>query len=132
MGFLEYVNKQKIKRKAQDTDFIFPICLTKTGNLNTHIQRNFCNFLIQIGVKGPTTPKYDFHSFRKVANVRMKLCGITRDYIDKIAGWLSKDGEGARSYDDFLENQLLDKLELLNYDFLNSEFDYWKKVMSKQ
>ena len=133
MGFIEYINNQKIKTKATDTDHIFPICITSGEKLNTHIQRGFCNFLKKIGIKGKTKDQYDFHSFRKNANIRMEQCGITpRSYIDRLIGWLNKGSEGERSYSNYTIKQLSDMLELLNYDFLQPEFDYWKDVMSKK
>ena len=132
MGFIGYLNRQKIKRKCTDMDFIFPVCLTSGGKLNTHIPRNFFNFITQIGVKDAASGKYDFHSFRKNANMRMETCGIIRSYIDKLIGWLSKGSEGERSYSNYTIKQLSDQLELLNYDFLQDEFDAWKDIMSKK
>ena len=132
MGFLEYVHNQKITTKSTDKDFIFPVCLTSGGKLNTHIQRSFCNFLKKIGIKGKTKDQYDFHSFRKNCNIRMKQCDIPRPYIDKLIGWLIKGSEGERSYSDYGPKALSEQLEKLNYDFLQPEFDYWKDVMSKK
>lgn len=132
MGFVDYVQKQKIKRKCTDTDFIFPICLTSGGKLNTHIPRNFFKFLEKIGIKDENSGKYDFHSFRKNATMRMVKCGIDWSYINKIIGWLSRGSEGERSYTNYTTKQLSEALEGLNYDFLQPEFDYWKGVMSKK
>ena len=132
MGFVDYVQRQKSKRKATDTDFMFPICLTSGGVLNTHIPRNFFKFLEKIGIKDKDSGKYDFHSFRKNATMRMVKCNIDWSYINKIVGWLSRGSEGERSYTNYTIKQLSEALENLNYDFLQPEFDYWKKVMSKK
>lgn len=130
MGFLNYVYR---KQHNSPTDFIFQnVCLTSGGNLNTHITRRFFFFLEQIGVRDENAGRYDFHSFRKNANIAMEKCGIIRSYIDKIIGWQSRGSEGERSYSNYTIKQLSEQLELLHYHCLKDEFREWKKIMAKK
>lgn len=127
MGFLDFIN---LKSRNVPTDFIFQsVCLTSKGNLNPHITRNFFWFLEQIGIRDKNTERYDFHSFRKNANITMEKCGIIRSYIDKIIGWQSRGSEGERSYSNYTIKQLSEQLELLRYSCLKDEFKQWKKIM---
>lgn len=130
LGFLDYVRQ---KQHNAPTDFIFQnSCLSKAGTLSSHITRKFFYFLEQIGVRGETIEQYDFHSFRKNANIMMERCGIMRTYIDKIIGWQSRGSEGERSYSNYTIKQLSDQLELLRYKCLRDEFKEWKKIMAKK
>ena len=130
MGFLDYVHR---KSRVNPTDFIFKkTCLTSTGNLSAHMTRKFFWFLEDIGVRDESTGRYDFHSFRKNANITMEKCGIIRSYIDKIIGWQSRGSEGERSYSNYTIKQLSEQLELLHYDCLKNEFKEWKKIMAKK
>ena len=130
MGFLDYVHR---KSRVNPEDFIFKkTCLTSTGNLSTHMTRKFFWFLEDIGVRDESTGRYDFHSFRKNANITMEKCGIIRSYIDKIIGWQSRGSEGERSYSNYTIKQLSEQLELLHYDCLKNEFKEWKKIMAKK
>ena len=127
MGFLDYVRR---KRRHDPTDFIFQqVCFTSKNTLNCHMMRKFFCFLEQIGVRGETTGRYDFHSFRKNANITMEKCGVLRSYIDKIIGWQSRGSEGERSYSNYTIKQISEQLELLHYDCLKDEFKEWKKIM---
>ena len=129
MGFLNYIHK---KMHTEPTDFIFKqICLTPSGNLNSHMTRHFFRFLEQIGIKDKSLGRYDFHSFRKNANITMEKCGILRSYIDKIIGWQSRGSEGERSYSNYTTKQLSEALERLHYDCLKNEFKEWKKITEK-
>lgn len=130
MGFLDYVSRQKVRNKDTDMDFIFKVCITKGGVFNNHIVRGFFKFLTDIGVRDNSGTRYDFHSFRKNANIRMEKCGITSSYINKLIGWEGVDTR-EKSYSNYTIPELYDALCLLNYDFLQPEFDYWKEVMSK-
>ena len=128
MGFLDY-----IKRKMHDSNngFIFEkICFNAMGNLNSHMVRNFFYFLERIGIRNFESVRYDFHSFRKNANIAMEKCGMIRSYIDKIIGWQSRGSEGERSYSNYTIKQLSDQLELLHYNCLKKEFKQWKKIMA--
>lgn len=130
MGFLDYVHR---KSRVNPEDFIFKkVCFTSTGNLSTHMTRKFFWFLEDIGVRDESTGRYDFHSFRKNANITMEKCGIIRSYIDKIIGWQSRGSEGERSYSNYTIKQLSEQLELLHYDCLKNEFKEWKKIMAKK
>lgn len=128
MGFLDYVQHKEHKF---DTDFIFQkVCLNRRGGLNAHMTRNFFKFLRQIGIKDVSLGQYDFHSFRKNANITMEKCGMIRSYIDKIIGWISRGSEGERSYSNYTIKQLSEQLELLHYSCLRYEFRQWKKIMA--
>ncbi len=128
MGFLDYI-KRKIHNSS--TGFIFEkICFNAMGNLNSHMVRNFFYFLERIGIRNFESGRYDFHSFRKNANITMEKCGMIRSYIDKIIGWQSRGSEGERSYSNYTIKQLADQLELLRYDCLKKEFKQWKKIMA--
>ena len=127
MGFLDYIYK---KSHCLDNNFIFPICLTSHENLNCHITNGFFAFLKQIGIKKTGSERYDFHSFRKNANITMERCGIIRSYIDKIIGWMSTGSEGERSYSNYTIKQISEQLELLHYDCLKEELKQWKKIMA--
>jgi len=128
MGFLNYIQK---KHHVSNTDFIFKqTCLTSRGTLNHHLARPFFTFLKKINIKSGNSGRYDFHSFRKNANIAMEKCGIIRSYIDKIIGWMSTGSEGERSYSNYTIKQLSEQLELLRYDCLKNEFRQWKKIMS--
>lgn len=130
MGFLDYVQR---KQHKTPTDFIFQrICLTSNGTLSSHMVRKLFCFLEQIGVRGENTGRYDFHSFRKNANITMEKCGIIRSYIDKIIGWQSQGSEGERSYSNYTIKQLSEQLELLQYSCLKDEFKEWKRIMAKK
>ena len=128
IGFLNYVNAQP---HNEPTEFIFKkFCLTKDGKLNEHITRKLFDFFEQIGIRNKNVGKYDFHSFRKNANITMEKCGMIRSYIDKIIGWQSRGSEGERSYSNYTIKQLSNQLELLRYDCLKHEFKRWKKIMA--
>lgn len=127
MGFLNYIHK---KHNVNQKDFIFKkVCLTANNTLNPHITRKFFVFLEQIGIRNSDSGKYDFHSFRKNANIAMEKCGLLRSYIDKIIGWQSRGSEGERSYSNYTIKQISEQLELLRYDCLKTEFKQWKKIM---
>ena len=129
MGFLDYVRRKPHKAP---NDFIFRrVCLTTTGQLSTHITRKFFGFLEQIGIRNENMDRYDFHSFRKNANITMEKCGMIRSYIDKIIGWQSRGSEGERSYSNYTVKQLSEQLELLHYACLKTEFRKWKKLMTE-
>lgn len=129
MGFLDFVHGNS---HAVPTDFIFKrTCLTAKGTLDTHMTRKLFVFLKQIGIRDAGMGRYDFHSFRKNANITMEKCGLLRSYIDKIIGWQSRGSEGERSYSNYTIKQVADHLELLHYDCLKPEFKHWKKIMAK-
>ena len=130
MGFLDYVHR---KSRLNPTDFIFKkTFFTPNGNPSSHIMRKFFYFLEQLGIRNADIGRYDFHSFRKNANITMEKCGIIRSYIDKIIGWQSRGSEGERSYSNYTIQQISEQLELLRYDSLKGEFKEWKKIMAKK
>lgn len=128
LGFLDYIKR---KQHNATTDFIFKnVCLTSAGTLNSHMTRKFFVFLENIGIRDDRAGQYDFHSFRKNANITMEKCGMIRSYIDKIIGWQSRGSEGERSYSNYTIKQLSEQLELLHYKCLEEEFKQWKRIMA--
>ena len=133
LGFLDYVARQKAKKKAKGTDFIFPDCKTKKGSFNNHyMTRNLFEFFKEIGVKNSTTNEvHDFHSFRKNASIRLQDAGILASYINDIIGWEGK-GTMEQSYSNHTLTQIKEQMDKFSYDFLQPHFDKWKKIMAKK
>ena len=73
----------------------------------------------------------DFHSLRKNANQRLEEVGVSETFINDIIGW-----EGRSTRQQSYSNHDLQKIKVqadkLQYDFLQTEFDYWRDVMSKK
>ena len=130
IGFLDWVNNQKKKLKAKDTDFIFPKCKTKTGNYECkYTSRGFIQYITEIGIKKANpNKKLDFHSLRKNANNRLDKLGVPGTSINDIIGWEGKDTR-EKHYSQHELEEIKQYTDKLNYDFLNDEFNYWKKVM---
>ena len=131
MGFLDYIQKQKTKLKATDSDFIFPKGVTKSGNFNNKfIQRGFLTFVEQLGFKGPNAKKLDFHSFRKNASEQLQYTGIPQSFINDIIGWAGRNTM-EQSYSNHTLTQIKEQADKLNYDFLQPHFDKWMEIMKK-
>lgn len=131
MGFVQYVQKQKQKLKKTDSDFIFPKCQTKSGTYNgKFVGRGVLKFLTEIGIKGSTDKKLDFHSFRNNASIKLQNAGVTQSYINDIIGW---EGENTmlKSYSKHTVPQIKQQVDKLKYDFLQPHFDKWTKTMKK-
>lgn len=129
MGFVQYVQKQKQKLKKTDSDFIFPKCQTKSGTYNgKFVGRGVLKFLTEIGIKGSTDKKLDFHSFRNNASIKLQSAGITQSYINDIVGW---EGENTmlKSYSKHTIPQIKQQVDKLKYDFLQPHFDKWTEIM---
>lgn len=150
LGFLDYIKRQKDKREADDDDFIFPRCQTKSGNFNGHLlERSFFEFLRELGIKKEkvrkqqdntdingnkhrkksTSDGHDFHSFRKNANLALIDAHVDRTYINQIIGW---EGRDVREIS-YSEHELIGINEVykkLHYDFLRPAFAEWKKIMA--
>lgn len=132
LGFVEYFQKQKTKLKAADTDFIFQKCQTKSGNYNNKFMtRGFIKHVKNIGITENNSHKFDFHSLRKNASQRMEEVGITETFINDIVGW---EGKGTRqqSYSNHYLCKIKEQTDKIRYDFLQTEFDYWKKIMAEK
>ena len=130
IGFVDWVNKQKKKLNATDTDFIFPKCKTKSGEYNNkYSTRGFIQYIKDIGItKSNPNKRLDFHSLRKNASNRLDTLGVPCTYINGIIGW---EGDGTREkyYSQHNLQEIKKYTDKMNYDFLNNEFDYWSNVM---
>jgi integrase len=132
LGFVEYVKRRKTKLKAKDTDFIFPNCQRRDGKYNTNIvQKGFLQYVKDLGIKQPGGEQYDFHSLRNNAAEILQKAGVDIIFINKIIGWKGQNTMLAH----YSKRGLADiktEVDKLRYDFLQPEFDYWKKVMAKK
>ena len=132
LGFVEYINNQKLKLKAKDTDFIFPKCQTKNGQYNNkYTTRGFIKYITDIGITKNNPHKLDFHSLRKNANLQLESVGVQETFINDIIGW-SGNNTRQKHYSNHELKQIKENSDKLRYDFLQTEFDYWKKVMLKK
>lgn len=132
MGFVEYIQKQKNKLKATDKDFLFPRCHTESGEYNNKFMtRGFIQYIKDIGITDNNPHKLDFHSLRKNASQRLEFVGVSDTFINDIIGW---EGKGTRqqSYSNHDLIKIKEQADKLHYDFLQTEFDYWKNVMAKK
>ncbi len=131
LGFVDYVNQQRVKLKAKSADFIFSKCQTKSGQYNNKFTtRGFIKYIKDIGITDKNDHKLDFHSLRKNANLRLESAGVTETYINDIIGW---EGKGTRqqSYSNHNLQDIKEQADKLSYPFLQPEFDYWKDVIAK-
>ena len=131
LGFVKYIQKQKNKLKATDNDFLFPRCQTESGEFNNKFMtRGFIQYIKDIGIKDNNPHTLDFHSLRKNASQRLEEVGISETFINDIIGW-----EGRNTRQQSYSNHDLKKIKVqadkLQYDYLQTEFDYWRDVMSK-
>lgn len=130
MGFVDWVNRQKKKLKAKDKDQIFPKCKTSSGEYNNkYTTRGFIKYIKDIGIpKANPDKRLDFHSLRKNANKQYEKLGVPPTFINKIIGWEGKDTR-EKHYSDKDITELKPYTDKMNYDFLQSEFNYWAKIM---
>lgn len=129
LGFVDYVNKQKAKSKAEDTDFIIKKCQTKSGEYNNKFfTRELSPFFMDIKVKKGNNDGYDFHSFRKNLSIALQDAGVGATYINDIIGWEGKTTM-EQSYSNHTLTQINDELNKFSYDFLQPHFAKWKKII---
>lgn len=131
MGFVQFIQKQKQKLKKTDSDFIFSNCQTKNGTYNGKFAtRGVLKFLTEIGIKGSTDKKLDFHSFRNNASNNLQNAGVTQSYTNDIIGW---EGENTmlKSYSKHTVPQIKQQVDKLKYNFLQPHFDKWTEIMKK-
>ena len=131
MRFVDYVKRQQTKTNARPTDFVFPKCQTSSGQYNNKFTtRGFIKYINDIGITKNNPHKLDFHSLRKNANLQLESVGVPETFINDIIGW-----EGRSTRQQSYSNHDLQKIKVqadkLRYDFLQTEFDYWRDVMSK-
>ena len=131
VGFLNYVKRNQTKREASGKDFIFPKCETKVKTYNKKFPRTLFNFLTDIGIKGATSDRLDFHSFRNNASVGMQEAGISGTYINSIIGWEGKTTM-EQSYSKYTLAQIKTQVDRFSYGFLAPHFTKWKGVMGKK
>ncbi len=132
LGFWEYINRRKKRLNATDTDFIFPNCQRQDGAFNTNIvQKGFIKHITELGIKQKGGEKYDFHSLRNNASLRLQDVGVSISYINKIIGWKGETTMET-NYSKRRLYEIKDEVDKLRYDFLQPEFDYWKIVMTKK
>ena len=131
LGFVDYVNKQKTKLKAEDTDFIIKKCQTKSGQYNNKFfTRDLSPFFMDIGVKTGNNDGYDFHSFRKNLSLALQDAGVGATYINDIIGWEGKTTM-EQSYSNHTLAQIKNEMSKFSYDFLELHFAEWKEIMKK-
>lgn len=129
LGFVDYVNKQKAKSKAEDTDFIIKKCQTKSGEYNNKFfTRELSPFFMDIKVKKGNNDGYDFHSFRKNLSIALQDAGVGATYINDIIGWEGKTTM-EQSYSNHTLTQINDEMKKFSYDFLQPHFEKWKKII---
>ena len=129
LGFVDYVNKQKAKSKAGDTDFIIKKCQTKSGEYNNKFfTRELSPFFTDIKVKTGNLDGYDFHSFRKNLSIALQDAGVGTTYINDIIGWEGKTTM-EQSYSNHTLAQINDEMNKFSYDFLKPHFAKWKKII---
>ena len=129
LGFVDYVNKQKAKSKAEDTDFIIKKCQTKSGEYNNKFfTRELSPFFTDIKVKTGNLDGYDFHSFRKNLSIALQDADVGATYINDIIGWEGKTTM-EQSYSNHTLTQINDELNKFSYDFLKPHFAKWKKII---
>ena len=132
LGFVKWVQNQKKKLNAKDTDFIFPKCQTKTGQYNNkYTTRGLIKFITDIGITKSNPHKLDFHSLRKNANLCLESKGVPETFINDIIGWEGKDTR-QQHYSNHELQKIKEQADKLKYDFLQTEFDYWKTIMAKK
>lgn len=132
IGFINYVKRQEKKLKSKPTDFIFPTCKTKYGTYNNKfVSRGLIQYIQDIGITKNNPHKLDFHSLRKNANLRLEEVGVTETFINDIIGW---EGKSTRQqhYSNHDLIKIKEQADKLRYPFLQTEFDFWKKIMSKK
>ena len=132
LGFVKWVQNQKKKLKAKDTDFIFPRCKTESNEFNNKFMtRGFIKYVKSLGIMDNNQNKLDFHSLRKNANLCLESKGVPETFINDIIGW---EGVGTRqqSYSNHNLTEIKEQADKLRYDFLQTEFDYWKTIMAKK
>lgn len=132
LGFIDWVQNQKKKLKAKDTDFIFPRCQTKSGEYNNKFAtRGLIKYVSDIGITKTNPHKLDFHSLRKNANLCLESKGVPETFINDIIGWEGKSTR-QQSYSNHDLQKIKVQADKLCYDFLQPEFDQWKIIMANK
>lgn len=132
LGFVDYINRQKARLKAKDTDFIIKKCQTKSGEYNNKFfTRELSPFFMNIKVKTGNNDGFDFHSFRKNLSIALQDSGVGATYINDIIGWEGKTTM-EQSYSNHTLAQIKAEMHKFSYDFLKPHFAKWKTIMAKK
>ena len=132
LGFVDYINRQKTRLKAKDTDFIIKKCQTKSGEYNNKFfTRELSPFFMEIKVKTGNNDGFDFHSFRKNLSITLQDSGVGATYINDIIGWEGKTTM-EQSYSNHTLAQIKAEMHKFSYDFLKPYFAKWKTIMAKK
>ena len=132
LGFVDYINRQKARLKAKDTDFIIKKCQTKSGEYNNKFfTRELSPFFMEIKVKTGNNDGFDFHSFRKNLSIALQDSGVGATYINDIIGWEGKTTM-EQSYSNHTLAQIKNEMQKFSYDFLKPHFAKWKTIMAKK
>ena len=132
LGFVDYINRQKARLKAKDTDFIIKKCQTKSGEYNNKFfTRELSPFFMDIKVKTGNNDGFDFHSFRKNLSIALQDSGVGATYINDIIGWEGKTTM-EQSYSNHTLAQIKAEMHKFSYNFLKPHFAKWKTIMAKK
>lgn len=131
LGFIDWVQRKKKRLNAQDDDQIFTNAINSKGNYNNkYVSDQILPFVRSLNLSKPYKGKLDFHSFRNNASLQLQDIFVPQSYINNIMGW-----KGQTIMEQHYSKHTLQKIKVqadkLRYDFLQTEFDYWKEVMSK-
>ena len=132
LGFVDYINRQKTRLKAKDTDFIIKKCQTSGGEYNNKFfTRELSPFFMEIKVKTGNNDSFDFHSFRKNLSIALQDSGVGATYINDIIGWEGKTTM-EQSYSNHTLAQIKAEMHKFSYDFLKPHLAKWKTIMAKK
>lgn len=132
LGFVDWVQRKKERLKPKDDDPVFTKAVNSKGNYNNkYVSEQILPFIRSLKLSKPYKGKLDFHSFRNNASNQLQEISVPQSYINNIMGW-----KGQTIMEQHYSKHTLEKIknqaDKLRYDFLQPEFDYWKKVMSKK
>lgn len=132
LGFVDWVQRKKEQLNAKDDAPVFTKAVNSKGNYNNkYVSKNILPFIRSLKLSKPYKGKLDFHSFRNNASNQLQEISVPQSYINNIMGW-----KGQTIMEQHYSKHTLEKIknqaDKLRYDFLQPEFDYWKKVMSKK
>lgn len=132
LGFVDWVQRKKKRLKANDDDPIITKAVTRNGNYdNKYVSRQILSFIRGLKLSKPYKGKLDFHSFRNNASNQLQKACVPKSFINDIIGW-EGDSTMEKHYSKHDLKQIKEQADKLRYDFLQSEFDYWGKIMSEK
>lgn len=132
LGFIDWVQRKKKRLNAQDDDQIFTNAINSKGNYNNkYVSDQILPFVRSLNLSKPYKGKLDFHSFRNNASLQLQDILVPQSYINNIMGWKGQTIM-EQHYSKHSLKKIKEQADKLRYDFLQSEFDYWRDVMSKK